>query len=293
MKKTQTRISKIQASIKSLPKDVRLKYEAKYEGNSAAPKSFAKRGVSMSFAKSENIEGAEHSLTKYYTFDERGHIMVATTSADTENLAAEVRSTFKKVIVFFGAWTAALARKGHTIMDYEAVNQIIASSGNFVSTNKEKRTYHSDSTSVSLNTSIIGDILGTDITGGGMAIAKKTLAIIGGEIKSSFEKQQTDKEIAHLLFICESLMGMPIVTVSLFHTKVSQHEWVQKTDCEKVSRQTVDFEFESDDYMFVDPDYINQFTDDFEKSADYEKLIENLAASLDKPQKDEQQKEEK
>lgn len=270
-------VNKLESVIMSLPNDVRAKYEKKYGKTTTTP---------ILFAKEAETEGGEHSLTKYYTFDERGHIMVVTTSADTENIAPEVQKTFQKVIVFFGAWTAALARKGHTIMDYEAVNKIIASSGNFVSTNKEKRSYHSDSTSVSLNTSIIGAVLGADITGGGMAIAKKTLAIIGGEITSSFQQQRMDKEIAHLLFICESLMGMPIVTVSLFHTKMSQYEWVQKTNCEKASRQTVEFDFESDDYMFVDPDYINQFTDDFEKSDAYEKFIDSLAASLDEPPKE-------
>lgn len=80
------------------------------------------------------------------------------------------------------------------------------------------------------------------------------------------------------------LIGIPIVTVLLFHTKASQYEWVQKPNCEKVSRQTMQFEFESDDYMFVDPDYINQFTDDFEKSNAYEKFIESLASSLDNAQ---------
>ena len=255
--------------LKSHTPESYAKYESKYGR------------IPHSLQASGDTEGGEHSIDKYYTFDERGHIMVVTTSADTENIAPEVKKTFQKVIVFFGAWTAALARKGHTIMDYEAVNKIIAQSGNFVSTNKEKRSYHSDSTSVSLNTSIISEVLGSDITGGGMAIAQRTLAIIGGEITSSFQQQQTDKEIAHLLFICESLMGMPIVTISLFHTKMSQYEWVQKTNCEKVSRQTVQFNFESDDYMFVDPDYIEQFTEDFEKSDAYEKLINELASYLD------------
>ena len=76
-------------------------------------------------------------------------------------------------------------------------------------------------------------------------------------------------------------MGMPIVTISLYHTKLEQFGWVQKTNCEKVSRQTIDFKFYSDDYLFVDPNYINKFTEDFEKSDSYEKLIDELAKTLD------------
>ena len=226
-------------------------------------------------------DGDEHSIDKYYTFDEKGHIMGVTTSKETNDIAPAVSETFQKVMVFFGAWTAALARKNCSLYDYDAVKQIISSSGFFVSMGSETRSYHSDSTEVTLNTAIIGAVLGSDITGGGMEIAKKTLAKIGGQISGGFSEQKTDKEIAHLLFICESLMGMPIVTISLYHTKLDQFGWVQKTNCEEVSRQTIDFKFHSDDYLFVDPDYINKFTEDFEKSDSYEKLIDELAKTLD------------
>jgi hypothetical protein len=229
-------------------------------------------------------DGDEHSIDKYYTFDEKGHIMGVTTSKETNDIAPAVSETFQKVMVFFGAWTAALARKNCSLYDYDAVKQIISSSGFFVSMGSETRSYHSDSTEVTLNTAIIGAVLGSDITGGGMEIAKKTLAKIGGQISGGFSEQKTDKEIAHLLFICESLMGMPIVTISLYHTKLDQFGWVQKTNCEEVSRQTIDFKFHSDDYLFVDPDYINKFTEDFEKSDSYEKLIDELAKTLDGPQ---------
>ena len=224
------------------------------------------------------------SIDRYYTFDEKGHIMGVTTSKETNDIAPAVRETFQKVRVFFGAWAAALARKKFSLYDYDAVKQIISSSGFFVSMGSETRSYHSDSTEVTLNTAIIGAVLGSDITGGGMEIAKKTLAKIGGQISGGFSEQKTDKEIAHLLFICESLMGMPIVTISLYHTKLDQFGWVQKTNCEEVSRQTIDFKFHSDDYLFVDPDYINKFTEDFEKSDSYEKLIDELAKTLDGPQ---------
>ncbi|MEG1602610.1 MAG: hypothetical protein RR340_03250, partial [Cloacibacillus sp.] len=170
-----------------------------------------------------------------------------------------------------------------TLFDYEAIKKIISSCGFFVSMGSEARSYHSDTTQASLNTTIISSLLSSDISGGGMEIAKKTLAVIGGEISSSFSEQKTDKEIAHLLFICESIMGMPIVTISLYHTKLDQFKWVQSTNCEKISHQTIDFNFTADDYLFVDPDYINKFTPDFKKSDEYEKLIEELMKTLEPP----------
>ena len=141
------------------------------------------------------------SIDRYYAFDEKGHIMAVTTSKETDDVAPAVRETFQKVMVFFGAWTAALARKKFSLYDYDAVKQMISSSGLFVSMGSKARSYHSDSTKVSLNTAIIGAVLGPGITGGGMAIAQKALARIGGKISDGFSKQKTDKEIAHLLFI--------------------------------------------------------------------------------------------
>lgn len=219
-------------------------------------------------------------LSKYYTFDERGHIMVVTTSKDSDNISPDVQKTFQKVIVFFAAWTAALSKKGKTLFDYDAVKSIITNSGFFIDTGMEKRSFHSESTSASLDTTIIQDVLGNGITGGGIAIAKRVLATIGNTIQVSFDAKKTDKEICHLLFVCESLMGMPIVSISLFHTKLSQYSWVSKTNCSQVSRNTIDFKFDADDFLFADPDYIDKFTRDFEGSPEFDQLIDKLAGYI-------------
>ncbi len=217
-------------------------------------------------------------IAKYYAFDEKGHILFASTS---EGEAGEdVKKIFTKVVCFFAAMTAALQRKEKTLFDYEAVNSIIAGSGWFISLGKEKRMFSSESTSASLNTTIIQNVLGSNISGGGMKIAQNILASLGGQITASYEKSDTKKEIAHLLFICESIMGIPMVSVSLYHTNMEQHAWVAKTNCSTVSRNSLSFKYESDDYMFVDPEFINKFTPEFQRSEAYDKLIENLANSI-------------
>jgi hypothetical protein len=232
------------------------------------------------FSSRHVLMAGEHEIDKYYTFDEKGHIMVVTTSKDTDNVQPAVAQTFQKVIVFFGAWTAALARANKTLFDYEAVKAMITKSGFFVDMGMEQRSYKSESTSVSLDTSIIHGILGTGITGGGMAIARRMLANIGTEIKFSHNKEDTKKEISHLLFICESLMGLPIVSISLYHTKLEQHSWVSTTNCSTVSKQTVAFDFEADDFLFVDPQFIENFSNSFEGSKEFDDLIEKLAGYI-------------
>lgn len=83
MKKTFA--NKLKTAIMSLPNDIRSRYESKYG-----------KASSILFAQEEE-EGGEHSLTKYYTFDERGHIMVVTTSAQIrKTLLLKYRRPFKK-----------------------------------------------------------------------------------------------------------------------------------------------------------------------------------------------------
>lgn len=232
------------------------------------------------FPANNTNEGSSTEIDKYYTFDEKGHIMVVTTSKDTDNIQPAVAETFQKVIVFFGAWTAALNRAGKTLFDYDAVTKIIGSSGFFISTGKEVRKFSSESTTASLDTSIIQGVIGGGITGGGLGIAKRVLANIGTTITASFAAEGVEKEICHLMFICESLMGMPIVTVSLYHTHLKQHAWVTTTNCSSVSRQTISFDFAADDYLFVDPTFINKFSAAFQGSKEYDELIDKLAGYL-------------
>lgn len=224
------------------------------------------------------MDNAGGEISKYYAFDEKGHVLFASTSEG--EAPADVKKVFTKVICFFAAMTAALARKEKTLFDYEAVNSLIAKSGWFIALGKEKRSFNSESTSANLNTTIIQSVLGSSITGGGMKIAQNVLASLGGQITASYEKSDTKKEIAHLLFICESIMGIPMVSISLYHTNMEQHSWVAKTNCSTVSRSTINFKYESDDFMFVDPEFIDKFTPEFQRSEAYDKLIEALSNTI-------------
>ena len=223
--------------------------------------------------------GAEHSLDKVYTFDELGHIMVAVTS-DGE-IETEIKKTFQNVLVFFGIITAALAKKGKMLFDYKALNSLISKSGIFIDVNKEQAHYESNSTEVALNTHIIQSMLGAGITGGALEIAKRTLNAIGNQITMSHSSGGAESEVAHILFVCESLMGMPIVSVSLYHTKANQEQWKNETNCSKVSHSEVKFDYEADHYLFVNPEYIQKFTKDFKESSEYTKLIDDIASRIE------------
>lgn len=249
--------------------------KAKQDSNSPYGRYFAHvRPVSRANSETE--------LDKFYTFDNLGHIMVATTSKNVDTPNPDLLTAFQKVMVFYGAWTAAFSRAGKTLFDFDAVNALIAKSGFFVNTQKESRSFHTSSTTATLDTQIIASVLSEGVTGGAMAIAQRTLAAIGGQLKASYSEESENKEICHLLFIVEELLGMPIISASIFHTTYKQLSWVQTTNCSEVAHTSVDFDFQGDDYLFVDPQIINKFSPDFVSSPDYNNLIDTLVEYITK-----------
>jgi hypothetical protein len=215
-------------------------------------------------------------LDKYYTFDELGHIMVATTSKDNEHPSPELIEDFHRVEVFFSAWTAALRRKDKNLFDYDAITAIIEKSGYFINTEQQKRDFSSSSTAVTLDTTIIENIISCGVGGTGIAIAKRTLAAIGNQIKIGFDQKKTDKEICNILFVVESLMTIPIISLSIFHTTYDQMSWVQTTSCSEVCHNSIKFSFSGDDYIFVAPSLIDKYTPEFRTSKEYEDFITTL-----------------
>jgi hypothetical protein len=220
-------------------------------------------------------------IKKYFTFNQTGNIMVSSTTPDEAAMDPDVKKVFQKVIVFFGAITAAMSQKGKTLYDYAAMQEVIGKSGLFIAMHQEDRNFSYSSHELTLDTAIISGILGSvSGVGGAMAIAQQVLSNIGSTIQVSAESTSSDKRVGHLLFVCENLMGMPIVTIQLFNVDAKECETVAKSNCSTYVSTSVDFKYHQDTYMFVDPEYITQFTDEFQENPDYKKLIDKLSQTI-------------
>jgi hypothetical protein len=202
-------------------------------------------------------------IKKYFTFNSTGNIMISSTSPDGIT-TPEVRKVFEKVVVLFGAITAAMALKDKDLYDYSALEQVIERSGLFIIMRQEDRDFAYTSREVALNTAIITGILGA-VSGPepAMKIAVNTLASIGSTINASLAGTRSSKEIGNLLFVCEDLMGMPIVSVQLFGVKADNLVAVAKSNCSTHVKTEVSFKFHQNTYMLEDPEYINQFSNEF------------------------------
>lgn len=228
-----------------------------------------------------SISDEDGEIKKYYTLNNSGNIMISSTVENEANISADVKSVFQKVIVFFGAWTSALNKAGKTLYDADAITSMIEGSGYFVRVHQEERTFNYTSAQGTLNTAIIGSILsGFSAMGSALKIAQNVVGAMGNEISISLSRGENTKKIGHLLFICENLMGMPIINVALLNTTARESETVSKSNCHTTVQKTMAMTYRQDLFLFVDPTYINKFSQDFETNPDYDALIEKLVSYI-------------
>jgi len=224
---------------------------------------------------------SDGEIKKYYTLNETVNIVISSTAKDEADISVDVKKVFQKVIVFFGAWTAALAKKGTTLYDADAITSIIEKSGFFVRIHQEDRTFDYNSAMGQLDTAIIGSVLsGLSAMGGALKIAQTVVGSMGTELKASITNNENTKKVGHLLFICENLMGMPIVSVSLLNTTAHQSETVTQSNCHTTVQEKLNMTYRQDSFLFVDPTYIDQFTNEFESDPNYQALIDKLAGYI-------------
>jgi len=254
---------------------------AEYVRRSDKYRSLFPRATASDFTVLEAAPGGE--IQKYYTLNQTGNIMVSSTVDNEKDLSEDVKAVFQKVVVFFGALAAALTKAGKDLYDYDAIAKIVTSSGLFMRVHEEDRSFQSGSTSLTLDTAILGSVLSGFASMGGttaLSIAQTVIGNMGSQLKLAVSSKQEAKKIAHLLFVCENLMGMPIINVLLFNTTAKQSQTVTGSNCHTSVNTSVSMTYHQDTFMFVDPTYIEKFSTAFESNPEYEALIGKLAGYL-------------
>lgn len=224
-------------------------------------------------------DSSSTEIKKYYTFDQTGHIMISSTVKDETQMDPAVKDVFQKAIVFFSAWSAAVAKAEKTLYDYDAISAIINKSGYFVNMGLQDREFNYTSHGITLGTSIISDALGAVNAGASsMEVAQKILSGLGGQLRVSSQETQSTKKIAQLMFVCQNLMGIPIVSVSLFYIQKSETLSVVSSNCSTSTTDNINFKYHQEDFMFVDPDLLKKCSTDFVQTQEYMDLINKLAS---------------
>lgn len=239
---------------------------------------------------SKNIE-----LPKYYTFNETGNIMLATTVGESAEIQESVRKVFAEVSVFFAAMTKAMATtinpetsKPYSLYNYEALSNIINSSGCFIQVTELDITHATSSYGATFSKELIQGLLGLATGAGALSFATGMIASIGKEgLAVSKYKDKQKSKVGNIVFVCEYLMGMPTISAIVVYIDTSNQTDVFKVGpCLKAESHRVTFEMHKDTYMFVTPTFIREYAGDLntvKSDAAFGELVASMQEHLAKP----------
>lgn len=237
-------------------------------------------------------------VTKHYTFNETGNIMIASTIDNSESISQAAQDLFQEVAVFFAALTKSLASTPradavkpydstdyYTLYDYAPIEAIVQKSGMFVTVNREDLSYTKSGTSATFNTEMIASILGFAATDGAdVAALAEVLRQMGKHATIGYTKTKSYSKIGHLTFVCEYLMGMPLVNVEYYYI---DEDMVKKVvhigPCISAGHVSATLKVHKDTFMFVPPDWIRKYSGDLASVADtkeFQLLVQELESYI-------------
>lgn len=230
-------------------------------------------------------DGEEHIT---FRMDVQGHVMVCTTEDQKGKMSDAVIDLFSECGVLLAAVTAALASKSKSLYDYDSVRQVLMGSGDFVSLQISDRDFHSTDSTVMLDTAVIAEVMGAfvgiealEAASTVMSIAKNVVSGVGSKLTAEASQETGKKKMGHLLFICQDLMGAPLVSVSYFYSSFEESVTKIKTPCASTVSTSVDFKYHQEDFMFVSPAAIAKYSPELTANKpEYEKLIAKLTALI-------------
>jgi hypothetical protein len=229
-------------------------------------------------------------VPKGFVFNETGNIMMSTTDLTTQEIEKEVRDVFAEVSVFFAAMTKALEKnaaedmKGeetvmvknadgtkhnqvksynYSLYDYAEIKKIIDNSGCFVQVNEEDVNHSTQSYGATFSKELLEAVLGLATGTGELAFAKAMVSSVGkAGLKISARTNTDETRVANIIFVCEYLLGMPVVSAIVITADSKQDAFHVGTPCVSVDHVHTDLTIHKDTYMFVTPKFIKRYSGD-------------------------------
>lgn len=263
--------------------------------------------IAMALAKGKAKGGTEiptktpeknaHNIpaNKRYVFNETGNIMLATTDDDNATIQQSVRDVFAEVAVFFAAMTKAISdtpnpddhNKPYSIYNYLALQKVIDGSGLFIHVTEEDVVHKSNSFGADFSKELVESLLGLATGDGEMSFASAMVASMGDEAKKIHvggKSSHTHGKVANIVFVCEHLLGMPIVSAIVCYADTERNkETITAGPCFSATHVKSKTHVHKDTYMFVTPSFIKEYAGDLEgvrNDAAYNNFVDYLKATL-------------
>ena len=237
-------------------------------------------------------------LTKYFTFNETGNILLATTVGASAEVDESVKKVFGEVSVFFAAMTKAITSTpnpdaksppaNYSLYNYFALERVIDASGCFIDVTEQDVTHTTKSCGAELSKELLNGVLGLATGVGAMNFALGMMSSIGQEgLKLSASSDASKNKVGNIIFVCEYLMGMPSISAIVVYLDANKHSaQLALGPCFKANVNTFTLTMHKDTYMFVTPAFIHEYAGDLGSiSSDdaYGALVKGMQASLQPP----------
>lgn len=258
-------------------------------------------------------------LPKYYMFNETGNIMLCTSEKNISGFDEDIKNSFIDVTVFFSAMSKALhttknplTNKSYSLYNYQAVKNILLSSGMFVEVNVEEGTFSSEKVGESLGKQFLQHALNRHF--GDVHLPFSRAMFNGMRYQQQLgKKANIDADSkdglyfrgGSIFFICEILMGIPQTTAVLLSIEPNSAKNADAVDKGKNEIESMfdlgiqqeepeeghgiarSWTFKKRSYLFIPPQFLAKNSAYLAKGdcAEMDTLVERFRESL--PQKDE------
>jgi hypothetical protein len=226
------------------------------------------------------IKNPDNQIQKYYAVNHDSTAIFVTTVKDESSISPDVLKTFQRASVLFGAISKAIAESGKNLFDYDAYNTILGKSENFTATELEDKTFTHTDKSISLNLSIIGQIIGAAVAPEASIALEGVVSSIGSILNASAEKDKEVSKIAKAMLWIEEIMGVPDISIQLWYVERDSMKTVTHTNCSDTTSESVTFKYYTQEFTFLDPDWISKFSKDFEDNPEFESLVDKMKGYL-------------
>lgn len=165
------------------------------------------------------LEGVQYTpVVQQYAINQTGNIFISMSEGLTEEARADFARICSEVSVFFASLTKAVSSvtnpktgKPYSIYNYEALNRVISNSNMFVPLQSQDYIFISSLSGAELAEELMQTILSVKLPKEDLGFATETLNSMATE--DSEGDDDSDTRAANIVFKCESMMGMPMVTV--------------------------------------------------------------------------------
>lgn len=230
--------------------------------------------------------------TKYYIFNETGNIMMASTITSDTPLTKDVQDVFSEVSVFFAGMSRAITTtinpdtgKPFSLYNYTALERVISGSGLFVHVTEEDVHYETKQFGANFSKELIEALLGLATGAGALGFASAMISTMGSEgLNLSASSSSSESKVSNIVFVCEYLLGMPIISAIVVYMDAKKHaQQLKLGPCFSEQSVSTEWTMHKDTYMFVTPKFIRNYAGDLDSintNAEYLEMIDWFSGLL-------------